>query len=148
MIAVGRYDAAEGSTEAEVAFLVEDRHQGRGIAQLLLEHLAQAGRERGMEKFTAEVLPDNTKMISTFRDAGYKIASGYEDGVLLLEFAIDPTDTSVGVMSSREHRAEAASIERFFNPRSIAVVGASRRQDTHGQLLVRNLVMGNYTRSV
>jgi acyl-CoA synthetase (NDP forming)/GNAT superfamily N-acetyltransferase len=148
MIAVGRYDAAEGSTEAEVAFLVEDRHQGRGIAQLLLEHLAQAGRERGMEKFTAEVLPDNTKMISTFRDAGYKIASGYEDGVLVLEFAIDPTETSVGVMSSREHRAEAASIERFFNPRSIAVVGASRRQDTIGQLLVRNLVMGNYTGSV
>ena len=148
MIAVGRYDAAEGSTEAEVAFLVEDRHQGRGIAQLLLEHLAQAGRERGMEKFNAEVLPDNTKMISTFRDAGYKIASGYEDGVLLLEFAIDPTDTSVGVMASREHRAEAASIERFFNPRSIAVVGASRRQDTIGQLLVRNLVMGNYTGSV
>ncbi len=148
MIAVGRYDAAEGSTEAEVAFLVEDRHQGRGIAQLLLEHLAQAGRERGMEKFTAEVLPDNAKMISTFRDAGYQVVSGYEDGVLVLEFAIDPTDTSVGVMSSREHRAEAASIERFFNPRSIAVVGASRRQDTIGQLLVRNLVMGNYTGSV
>ncbi len=45
--------------EAEVAFLVEDAHQGRGIGQLLLEHLAQAGRERGVERFVAEVLPDN-----------------------------------------------------------------------------------------
>ena len=45
--------------EAEVAFLVEDAHQGRGIAQLLLEHLAQAGRERGIDRFVAEVLPDN-----------------------------------------------------------------------------------------
>ena len=43
-------------------------------------------------------------------------------------------------MASREHRAEAASIERFFNPRSVAVIGASRRQDTIGQALVRNLV--------
>ncbi len=144
MIAVGRYDVVKPG-EAEVAFLVEDRHQGRGIAQLLLEHLAQAGRERGVERFTAEVLPDNQKMIHTFRDAGYRVVSGYEDGVMVLEFSIDPTDTSVGVMVSREHRAEAASIDRFFHPRSVAVVGASRRQDTIGQALVRNLVTGNYT---
>ena len=64
---------------------------------------------------------------------------------MVLEFSIDPTDTSVGVMVSREHRAEAASIDRFFHPRSVAVVGASRRQDTIGQALVRNLVTGNFT---
>ena len=58
MIAVGRYDVVKPG-EAEVAFLVEDQHQGRGIGQLLLEHLAQAGRERGVERFVAEVLPDN-----------------------------------------------------------------------------------------
>ncbi|HEU0041759.1 MAG TPA: GNAT family N-acetyltransferase, partial [Jiangellaceae bacterium] len=150
MIAVGRFDKiTDGSdgepVEAEVAFLVQDAHQGRGIAQLLLEHLAQAGRERGIERFVAEVLPDNQKMIRTFRDAGYRVVSGYEDGVMMLEFPIDPTDTSVGVMSSREHRAEAASIVRFFHPRSVAVIGASRRQDTIGAALVRNLVTGNFT---
>lgn len=143
MIAVGRYDVVEPG-EAEVAFLVEDRHQGRGIGQLLLEHLAQAGRENGVERFTAEVLPDNQKMIHTFRDAGYKVASEYEDGVMILEFPIDPTDTAIGLMAGREHRAEAASIEKFFTPRSVAVIGASRRQDTIGQALVRNLVMGNF----
>ncbi|QBR90931.1 bifunctional GNAT family N-acetyltransferase/acetate--CoA ligase family protein [Nocardioides euryhalodurans] len=144
MIAVGRYDVVQPG-EAEVAFLVEDRHQGRGIAQLLLEHLAQAGRERGIDRFVAEVLPDNQKMIRTFRDAGYHVASEYEDGVMMLEFPIDPTDTSVGVMTSREHRAEAASIDRFFHPRSVAVIGASRRRDTIGAALVRNLVTGNFT---
>ncbi|MCB0900367.1 MAG: GNAT family N-acetyltransferase, partial [Actinobacteria bacterium] len=56
IIAVGRYDLVKPG-EAEVAFLVEDHHQGRGIGQLLLEHLAQAGRERGVERFIAEVLP-------------------------------------------------------------------------------------------
>ena len=143
IIAVGRYDLVKPG-EAEVAFLVEDQHQGRGIAQLLLEHLAQAGRERGIERFVAEVLPDNTRMIQTFRDAGYRVVSEYEEGVLLLEFSIDPTDTAIGVMMSREHRAEAASIHKFFHPRSVAVIGASRRQETIGQALVRNLVLGDF----
>jgi len=153
MIALGSYegtpsDGAPGASPAEVAevaFLVEDAQQGRGIGQLLLEHLAQAGRERGIERFVAEVLPDNHRMIQTFRDAGYRVVSGYEDGVLTLEFPIEPTETAIGVMAGREHRAEAASIERFFTPRSVAVIGASRRQDTVGQALVRNLVLGDYT---
>ncbi|NPC95284.1 GNAT family N-acetyltransferase [Nocardioides sp. zg-DK7169] len=144
MIAVGRFDVVRPG-EAEVAFLVEDRHQGRGIAQVLLEHLAQAARERGVEKFVAEVLPDNTRMIQTFRDAGYRVASEYEDGVLALEFSIEPTETAIGVMLNREHQAEAASIHRFVNPRSVAVIGASRRQDTIGQALVRNLVTGDFS---
>jgi acyl-CoA synthetase (NDP forming)/RimJ/RimL family protein N-acetyltransferase len=144
IIAVGRYDTVRPG-EAEVAFLVEDQHQGRGIGQLLLEHLAQAGRERGVERFVAEVLPDNTRMIQTFRDAGYRVVSEYDEGVLQLEFSIDPTDTAIGLMATREHRAEAASIERFFHPRSVAVIGASRRQETIGRALVRNLVAGEFT---
>ena len=91
MIAVGRFDRippeestdkSGGLVEAEVAFLVQDAHQGRGIAQLLLEHLAQAGRERGIDRFVADVLPENRKMVQVFRDAGYTVAGGYEDGVM------------------------------------------------------------------
>ena len=144
IIAVGRYDVVAPG-EAEVAFLVEDQHQGRGIAQILLEHLAQAARERGVERFVAEVLPDNQRMIQTFRDAGYRVVSAYDEGVLQLEFPIEPTDTAIGIMQGREHVAEAASIHRFFNPTSVAVIGASRRQDTIGQALVRNLVTGDFT---
>ena len=143
MIAVGRYDTIRPGY-AEVAFLVEDRHQGRGIGQLLLEHLAQAGRERGVEEFVAEVLPDNQAMIHTFKDAGYQVKSAFEDGVMELVFRIDPTDTAIGVMEQREHRAEYASIERFFSPKSVAIIGASRRQDTIGRALVRHMVLGNF----
>jgi len=144
IIALGSYEGEDLHT-AEVAFLVEDAQQGRGIGQLLLEHLAQAGRERGIERFVAEVLPENTRMIQTFRDAGYRVASDIEDGVMSLEFPIDPTDTAVGAMASRERVAEARSIEKFFHPRSVAVIGASRRQETIGQALVRHLVLGDYT---
>ncbi len=147
IIAVGRFDKilpAPAEVTAEVAFLVQDLYQGRGIAQLLLEHLAQAGRERGVDTFVAEVLPQNSRMISIFREAGYRVVGGFTDGLMRLHFAIDSTDTSLGVMQSREHRAEAVSVKRFFEARSIAVIGASRRQDTIGQTLVRNLVLGDY----
>ena len=89
-----------------MAFLVEDAHQGRGIAQLLLEHLAEAARERGITAFVAELLPQNARMAQVFADAGYRVSKGIEDGVLFVEFPILPTDTSVGVMERREHRAE------------------------------------------
>ena len=147
MIGIGRYDAVS-ETAAEVAFLVEDAHQGRGVGQLLLEHLAQAGRERGIQRFTADVLPSNTRMLQVFREMGYEVQGSVEDGVQTLAFRIDPTESAVGVMRSREQRAEAASIERIFGARSIAVVGASRRADSIGLALVRGLVLGDYKGAV
>lgn len=131
--------------EAEVAFLVQDSHQGRGIGQLLLEHLAQAARERGIERFVAEVLPDNQRMLQVFYEQGYQVAGGWDEGTIHLEFDIDPTETALGVMSAREHRAEAASIDAFLSARSVAVIGASRRSDTIGSALVRNLVLGGFS---
>ena len=61
--------------------------------QLLLEHLAQAARERGITRFVAEVLPANRRMAKVFADAGYRVSKGIEDGVLAVEFPILPTDT-------------------------------------------------------
>ena len=123
IIAVGRYDRIEPA-EAEVAFLVEDAHQGRGLGSVLMEHLAQAGRERGVRRFVAEVLPQNSRMIKVFRDAGYTVRDEYAEGVVALAFPIDPTGASVDVMNAREHRAEARSVARLLTPRSVAVVGA------------------------
>ena len=139
MIAVGRFDRTDDD-RAEVAFLVEDAHQGRGVAQLLLEHLAEAARERGITGFVAEVLPQNRRMAQVFVDAGYRVRKGIEDGVLLVEFPILPTDTSVGVMERREHRAESASIQRLLSPQRVAVYGKAGRV----QGLVHSMLRGGY----
>lgn len=144
MIAVGRYERLERDEVAEVSFLVEDDHQGRGIGSVLLEHLAQAAREHGITRFVADVLPDNRKMITVFSDAGYTVDNQFDDGVVRVEFEIKPTDDSVAVTTAREHRAEARSIERLLTPRSVAVVGASRSKDKLGQALVRNLVLSGF----
>ena len=147
MIAVGRYDQTEPG-EAEVAFLVQDAHQNRGLASVLLEHLAQTARENGISRFVAEVLPHNQRMMVVFRAAGYTITDSLDDGVVSLEFQIAPTDSSIDVMSAREHRAEARSVQRLLRPRSVAVVGASRFADKVGQTLLRNVVMGNFAGTV
>jgi acyl-CoA synthetase (NDP forming)/L-amino acid N-acyltransferase YncA len=148
MIAVGQFERLPGRAgerdRAEVAFLVQDRHQHRGIGQLLLEHLAQVGREVDVHEFVAEILPDNTGMLQVFRDAGYQVTGGFEDGVVAMRFPIDPTVTSLGVMVAREHRADTASVQRFLGAGSVAVVGASRREETVGRALVRNLVHGDF----
>lgn len=124
MVAVGRYDRLNPS-DAEVAFLVEDSVQGKGVGQLLLEHLAEAARERGLSRFVAEVLPQNRRMVQVFADAGYTISREFEDGMILVEFPISPTERSREVMLRREHRAEATSVRRLLQPRSIAVVGSA-----------------------
>src|SRR4051794_28708857 len=60
IMAVGRYERlGPESPDAEVAFVVEDAHQGRGIGSVLLEHLADAAGENGITRFVAEGLPQN-----------------------------------------------------------------------------------------
>lgn len=127
IIGVGRYDRID-PRDAEVAFTIRDDHQGRGLGSVLLEHLTAAARERGVQRFVAEVLPDNRRMLATL-EAGYKPHREYEDGVVRLEFDIEPNERSLTVTAEREHRSEASSVQRLLNPRSVAVVGASRPQD-------------------
>src|SRR5215471_5381479 len=73
LIAVGRYERlAPDAPEAEVAFVVEDSYQGRGVGSMLIEHLASAAREAGIDRFVAEVLPENATMLRVFGDAGFQ----------------------------------------------------------------------------
>ncbi len=144
IVGIGRYDRIDDGS-AEVAFNISDPHQGRGLGSVLLEHLAAAARENGIHRFTAEVLPRNRKMLTVFREAGYEVASHFDDGVVAVEFELAPTDRSLAVMEAREHRAEARSMERLLNPASVAIIGASRRPGTVGHRLLSDLVAGGFT---
>ncbi|WP_431952985.1 GNAT family N-acetyltransferase [Actinacidiphila sp. bgisy167] len=143
-IATVRYDRTDDG-EAEVAFLVQDAHQGRGVASALLEHIAAVARERGIRRFVAEVLPANQKMIKVFTDAGYTQQRSFTDGVVRLELDLEPTERSLAVMRAREQRAEARSVQRLLAPASVAVIGAGRRPGGVGRGVLRNIVAGGYT---
>jgi len=139
IIAVGRYDRIGSGSDAEVAFVVEDAHQGRGVGSVLLEHLAAAARERGIRRFVADVLAENARMLRVFLDAGYSATREYADGVIHLAFPIGPTETSQAVAFERERRAEARSIERLLTPRSVAIAGASTDPGKAGSVVFANL---------
>ncbi|MFH8752503.1 GNAT family N-acetyltransferase [Streptomyces rimosus] len=141
----GRPAKEPGADQAEVAFLVQDAHQGRGVASALLEHIAAVARERGIRRFAAEVLPANTKMIKVFTDAGYTQQRTFEDGVVRLEFDLEPTEQSMAVMRGREQRAEARSVQRLLAPGSVAVVGTGRAPGGVGRSVLRNLRDSGFT---
>ncbi|MGV3103015.1 bifunctional acetate--CoA ligase family protein/GNAT family N-acetyltransferase [Rothia sp. 32237D007AR] len=145
IIGIGRYDRTHNPKEAEVAFMISDAHQGRGIGSILLEHLAAAANERGIDRFSAEVLPQNRKMLNVFTDAGYEISREFEDGMVMVYFNIDPTDRSRGVMEAREHRAESTSIAELLAPRTVAVIGTTNRWDNDGHKILKTLVDGGFT---
>ena len=148
-MAVGRYERlGPDSPDAEVAFVVEDAHQGRGIGSVLLEHLAEAARENGITRFVAEVLPQNGGMLRVFSDFGYQVQRKYADGVVHLSFPIAPTEQSREVQESREQRTEARSIARLLSPRGVAVYGASASGQGIGAAMLGHLRDGGYTGAV
>ncbi|MER7921072.1 MULTISPECIES: bifunctional GNAT family N-acetyltransferase/acetate--CoA ligase family protein [unclassified Streptomyces] len=143
-IGAGGAPASGPADEAEVAFLVQDAHQGRGVASALLEHIAAVARERGIRRFAAEVLPANNKMIKVFTDAGYTQKRSFEDGVVRLELDLEPTDRALAVQYAREQRAEARSVQRLLAPGSVAVIGVGRAPGGVGRSVLANIRDAGY----
>ena len=132
-----------GGTEAEVALVVEHRLQTRGVGTLLLEHLGSAARVRGVKRFVAEVLGENTAMLRVFRDCGFPETVHFDSGTCRV--TLDLTgDEYPAQVEERERRAGIASLTALLRPASVAVVGASRRRDAVGNAVVRNLLAAGF----
>ena len=139
IIGVGRYLRYELPHRAEVAFAVADAHQGRGIGTLLLEHLAPLARAQGITEFEADVLGENNRMLQVFAKSGFVVERSMADGVVHVRFPTEETKQYLQATSARERLAAAESVKAFLHPRSVAVVGASRRPGTIGAMLLANL---------
>ena len=146
IVGVARYDTfPDDPSQAEVAFTVDDAHQGRGLGSVLLEHLAAVGQDRGLTRFVAETLPNNNKMLGVFRAAGFADERHFADGVVQVSFPIQPTPDSIDVVHHRERHAAAASVGRLLKPASVAVIGASRQPRTIGYEVFRNILRSGFT---
>jgi ribosomal protein S18 acetylase RimI-like enzyme len=71
----GRYITFEPG-RAEMAFVVIDSWQGRGVGSMLMRHLVEIARQSGMKELTAEVLPENASMLRVFRRSGFESVTG------------------------------------------------------------------------
>ncbi len=129
---------------AEVAFTVDDAFQRRGVGTRLLEQLATRAAEAGIEEFVAEVLQRNDAMLGVFRDAGFDVSRASDGGELEIRFPIAPTTSYREQVAARDHVAVHASLEPFFQPGSLAVVGASSRRGNIGGELFRNVLAADF----
>jgi GNAT superfamily N-acetyltransferase len=106
LIGVGRFDRRPGEAEAEVAFVVADEYQHHGIGSLLLDELARAARQRGIETFRADTLAENRPMLDVFHHAGFPVVSSMEYGTVTLRFPIAPTEHYARALDAREVRRQ------------------------------------------
>ncbi len=152
IIGVGRYDLLAtkpgAQPSAEVAFAVLDEHQGRGIGTLLLEHLLGIARQQGIREFEAEVMGENQAMLGVFQSSGLLLRRTLDSGAVHLSFPTEETDAYLEASFTRWRLAAARSLHAFLTPRSVALVGASRRPDTIGGALLANLKRAGFAGSI
>ena len=124
LIALASWHRGKLPDSAEVAFVVSDEHQGRGLGTLLLERLAELARERGLTRFRADTLAGNRAMLRVFADAGFALERESDDAAVVhLRFPVAETTAVQSAREQREHLAEARSIARLLAPRTILLAG-------------------------
>ena len=133
-----------GDHRAEVAFEVADDYAGRGLATILLAHLAELAHGVGITVFEASVLPANHKMIDVFRQSGFAIEMRSEPGAIEVEFPASLTRDAIERFESREQTAAVAAMRSFLSPRSVAVIGAGRTRGTIGGEIFHNLLEAGF----
>jgi acyl-CoA synthetase (NDP forming)/GNAT superfamily N-acetyltransferase len=144
IIATGTAERIDEKT-AEVAFLVSDAARGRGLGTLLLEHLAAAAHDLGIDHFTADVLADNSSMLRVFADAGFEITRHSASGVVSLSVATTSSPRTLSSADERESASEERSLAPLFHPRTVAVVGVRRDGTGTGSAIVDSIQQGGFT---
>jgi RimJ/RimL family protein N-acetyltransferase len=94
LIGVGRYEPSEEPETAEVAFVIEDGWQGRGLGGILLDAVLAAAEGRGIHRFRADVLADNHRMLRLLSTRTRVEERRTEEGVTGLRFRRGPADAT------------------------------------------------------
>lgn len=130
---------------AQCAFAVNDTLRGKGLGAALLDRLAEAARQRGIRWLEGDVYATNHRMLNMIAASGFEVISRNEGGLIRARMDIEPTPAYEQRLHQREESTVAASVRIFFEPRSVAVIGASVDERKIGSSVLRNLITSNYT---
>jgi acetate---CoA ligase (ADP-forming) len=145
IVAIGRYARLPSGTTAEVGFIIEDSYQEKGFGTKLIEWLATVARTNGIDTFEAYVLQENRSMLSVFQNYGFSMKRKTQGEVYQVTFPLTKTPE---VLMKKEERARVAtlnSLRHILNPRSVAVIGASNRPGSIGQLVFESVIRNNFS---
>lgn len=127
-------------TRAEVAFTMANDFQGRGLGTILLGQLAEVAAANGIQIFEAEVVASNHAMLHVFRESGFPLEVSAAAGQLHVTFPTTFTREAIDRFDHREALTAVNALKLFFNPRAVAVIGASRKRGTIGGEIFHNLL--------
>ena len=144
----GFYRTPESRDRAEVAFAVADALHGHGIGTRMLEQLARLAREQDIAIFDAYVMGTNHRMMQMFRDSGFPVTSTFEDGLSHVVLSLRETEHFTDAAATRSRLAATASMKGFFEPRTVAVVGANRERGKIGAEILHNIMAAGFTGTV
>ena len=144
----GYYPGKGHPLKAEVAFAIADELQGRGLGTRLLERLAEGALERNVRWFEADVQSENQKMLDVFSESGFSRTQNVESGVTHVVLSLEPSTLYADKAAHRARVAATASMRVFFEPKSVAVIGASRERGKIGSELLNNLVEAGFKGTV
>ena len=125
---------------AEIAFTIANDFQGRGLGTILLGQLADVAAANGIREFEADVVAANHAMLKVFRASGFPIEVNASAGQLHVVFPTSFTAEARQQFERRESTAAVNALKLFFEPRGVAVIGASRQRGTIGGEIFHNLL--------
>jgi acetate---CoA ligase (ADP-forming) len=148
IVAVGRYAKQPSETTAEIAFVIEDEYHERGIGTKFIEWLALVARGNDIDTFEALVLRENEPMLSAFQNYGFHMKREIKDNTYLITFPLTKTPEVIKKKEERARTATANSLRSIMKPASVAVIGASNRPGSLGQLVFQSVLQNGFTGTV
>lgn len=145
IVAVGRYYRLPKKDSAEVALAIEDSYQGKGIGTHLMEWLVNVARDNGITTFEADVLGENEQMMAVLRSYGFHVTGELEAGVYHVTFPIARTKRIIKKEEERERISTVASVRSILYPHSVALIGASRKPGSVGQILFQCMLQNDFS---
>jgi acetate---CoA ligase (ADP-forming) len=146
IVAVARYVRDEHQPDvAHSAFIVDDALQGRGLGSALLDRLADIARERGIRWLDGDVYAANHRMQNMIAASGFEVVQRKDGGLLHVRLDLQPTPHYEQRLHERQAQSTIAGVKIFLEPKSVAVVGASRDPAKIGSVVLHNLIKIGYT---
>jgi len=145
IVAIGRYSRLPATPKtAEIAFVIVDAYQEKGIGTKFIEWLATVARKNDIDTFEAYVLPENNEMLSVFQGYGFHMKQILENNVYHISFPLARTKEVVKAKDQRASQATLKSLENILKPHSVAVIGASNRTGTIGHLVFQSMIQSGF----
>ncbi|GGY14629.1 bifunctional acetate--CoA ligase family protein/GNAT family N-acetyltransferase [Streptomyces anandii] len=145
LVGLAEYETDPHGPTADVALAVADDWHHRGVATLLLEHLADAARDAGVSAFTADALAENHEVLKVFHDLGLRVTRRYDGPEVHCVVQLTEDEDYLRAVDARGRLAGAVSLRPLLRPRCVVVIGAGRRPGSVGRAILRNIRTESFT---